>query len=439
MVKTRHLPQNDESCGWLKGLPSRTTNPPLKEEIRAEWVIIGAGFTGMAAARQLATLHPDQRIVLLEANRAAEGASARNSGFLIDATLNEGYGTAGDVEAFQRKFNLNVEAIAEVRHLVETYSIDCDWDPCGKLYGARHHKYFPKLENFSRLLTELGLDHDVLTGAELNSALGTEFYNMAVRTKGSVMLHTGKLARGLLNALPDQIELYEDTPVLEWQRRDGRWEINTPEGRISAQNLIFATNAFTPELRAMPNRSFGLGLTASMSRVLTDAEYQSIGAPAPYGLLSVDLMGATVRITSDRRLLIRNTCEVVPRMAMSQGDLAHRRKYHIAALHKRFPTLPPEIFEHSWSGYVNISANTEHVFTQIRENAWVAGCYNANGIGLANLFGREIANLASGQDSEVIPRIQARCNPARLPPQPFMYWGARLRLAKGRITGRSEE
>ncbi len=85
------LPKNDESCGWIKQIPSRQVQPALSGKQHADWVVIGAGFTGLAAARQLALLHPQARIVVLEAQRAAEGSSARNSGFLVDSTLNEGH------------------------------------------------------------------------------------------------------------------------------------------------------------------------------------------------------------------------------------------------------------------------------------------------------------------------------------------------------------
>ena len=438
LLQTRHLPKNDDSCGWIADLPPRTSNPAIATEVTTDWAIIGAGFTGMAAARQLSQLCPQDRIVLLEANAAAEGASARNSGFLIDATLNEGYGTANDIEVFKQKYDLNVAAIAEVEKLVQRFGVDCDWDRCGKLYGARHSRYHEKLSGFSSLLGQLELPHDVLTGSALSEKLGTTFYSKAVWTKSSVMLHTGKLARGLLENLPAQVELFENSPVTSWGRVNGVWELRTPSGSVRAKNLIFATNAFSPELKVNPDRTFALGLTASMSRPLTDAEFHRIGSPAPYGLLSVDLMGATVRITSDRRILIRNTCEVVPTVSMGADQVAQRRRHHIQALQQRFPSLSSDIFENTWSGYVNLSANTQHVFKSLGDQVWIAGCYNANGIGLANLFGREIANLATGRHSALITRIQARCHPARLPPQPLLYWGARLRLAKARITGRTE-
>ena len=62
------LPKNDNSCGWIKQLPSRQSRPYLSSEQHADWVVLGGGYTGLAAARQLSILHPKSRIILLEGN-----------------------------------------------------------------------------------------------------------------------------------------------------------------------------------------------------------------------------------------------------------------------------------------------------------------------------------------------------------------------------------
>ncbi|ESY30759.1 hypothetical protein X747_31940 [Mesorhizobium sp. LNJC384A00] len=438
MLKVKQLPGNDSTCGWLSQLPERATKPQLRGTQKADWVVVGGGYTGMAAVRQLSILRPRERIVLLEANRVGEGASSRNSGFLVDATLNEGTGTASDLDVFREKYRLSLAAIAEVKSLVDRYGIDCDWDPCGKLYGARDPRYFGRLENFARLLDALGIENEVLTGTKLTAHIGTDFYNTAVWTKTSVILQPAKLARGLSNNLPPSVEVYENSPVVSWQSAGGGHRLTTPSGEVVARNVIMAVNGFMPEVGVRPDRSFALQLTASMSRPLTDNEYATIGMPKPYGLLSADAMGATIRLTRDRRLLVRNTCEVPQHMSLDANMLSRRKPDHVRALVERFPALPPDIFTHTWSGIVSISANGHHVFGKVADCLFVAGCYNANGLGLANLLGREAANLAAGQDSEWIPLIKKRAQPKRLPPQPLLGWGVRLRLMRDRFLARSE-
>ena len=79
-----HLPKDDHSCGWYQALPEAAPVTRLKGVQQADYAVLGAGFAGLAAARRLAEHHPNARIVLVDAQRAAEGASGRNSGFVID-------------------------------------------------------------------------------------------------------------------------------------------------------------------------------------------------------------------------------------------------------------------------------------------------------------------------------------------------------------------
>ena len=78
------LPNDDNSCGWYAALAPAAPVKKLKGSQTADYAIIGAGFAGLAAARRLAELKPDARIILIDAQRVAEGASGRNSGFVID-------------------------------------------------------------------------------------------------------------------------------------------------------------------------------------------------------------------------------------------------------------------------------------------------------------------------------------------------------------------
>lgn len=80
----RRLPVDPGPSGWNEILPTRPAARELDEDITADWLVIGAGFAGLAAARRLRQLYPEDRVVLLEAKRVGEGPAGRNSGFMID-------------------------------------------------------------------------------------------------------------------------------------------------------------------------------------------------------------------------------------------------------------------------------------------------------------------------------------------------------------------
>ena len=73
---------NDNNCSWINELALRTNIQILQSNEDCEWLVIGAGYTGLSAARKLGQLYPNQKIILVDAQLAGEGASSRNSGYL---------------------------------------------------------------------------------------------------------------------------------------------------------------------------------------------------------------------------------------------------------------------------------------------------------------------------------------------------------------------
>ena len=149
-------------------------------------------------------------------------------------------------------------------------------------------------------------------------------------------------------------------------------------------------------------------------------------------------MGATIRMTNDRRILIRNTAEVHNPYKMTRSNLKKRSLKQRIGIKKRFPQLPDDIIQTTWSGIVSRTRNSSQIFEKIEENIFVAGCYNGSGIGVGTLFGEQIAIKASKEHSKEIETIEARNKPTWLPPQPFLDIGVRARLIYERIRAKSE-
>ena len=175
-----------------------------------------------------------------------------------------------------------------------------------------------------------------------------------------------------------------------------------------------------------------------MTRKLSDKEFQSIGKPKEWGVLPVRPMGATIRMTKNRRILIRNTAEVHNPFSMSQFDLDKRSINQRIGIKKRFPQLPEDIIQSSWSGIVSRSRNSSQIFEKIDENIFVAGCYNGSGIGVGTLFGEQIAIKANEQHTKEIETIEDRNKPNWLPPQPLLNMAIKSRLIYERIRAKSE-
>jgi glycine/D-amino acid oxidase-like deaminating enzyme len=133
-------------------------------------------------------------------------------------------------------------------------------------------------------------------------------------------------------------------------------------------------------------------------------------------------MGATIRITRDKRILIRNTAEVSNPFKMTELELDKRTAIQRIGINKRFPQLPNDVIESTWSGVVSRTRNSLPIFEKLDDNIFVAGCYNGSGIGVGTLFGEQIAIKASNETSEEIKIIEKKKTYMASSNIFFRYW-----------------
>tara|TARA_Y100000591_G_scaffold155895_1_gene134123 strand:+ start:154 stop:1458 length:1305 start_codon:yes stop_codon:yes gene_type:complete len=429
---------NDNGCSWINDLSPRNNIRTINSNLESDWLIIGAGFTGLSAARKLSQIYPNQKIILIDAQLAGEGASSRNSGYLVDTTLNDGFTSNKELENYKKKTNIYKLGIEAVKRFIKEYQVDCDWNECGKYFASSKLNDKKLLENFSETLSKLGFENNLIFKNDLSKKLGTNFYKIALHTKGGILLHPGKLVRAMIDTLPENIDLYENSSLLNWSKKNDMITCNFKNGSVKSKKIIFATNGFLKSLGIKTNYNFPITLTASMTRPLTKEEFISIGQPKEWGVLPVKPLGATIRMTKDRRILIRNTVEVHNPFMMSNQDLEKRKIKQKIGLKKRFPQLSDSLIQSSWSGIVSRTRNSSQIFEKIDTNIFVAGCYNGSGIGVGTLFGEQIAIKASNEHSKEIEIIEARNKPTWLPPQPFLNLGIKTRLLYERIRAYSD-
>ena len=242
----------------------------------------------------------------------------------------------------------------------------------------------------------------------------------------------------MIDTLPKNINLYENSPLLEWNDYKDMILCKFHNANIITKKIIFCTNGFLKSLGIKKNYNFPLTLTASMTRPLSDKEFKSIGEPKEWGVLPVRPMGATVRMTKDKRILVRNTAEVFNPNQMKDEEIKKRSIKQYRSIKKRFPMLPTNIIESSWSGVVSRTRNSSQIFDKIDKNVFVAGCYNGSGIGVGTLFGEQIAIKVCNENSSEIDFIENMIKPNWLPPEPFLSMGVKARLIFERFKAKSE-
>lgn len=438
VAEIRLLPADDSTNGWSRILPPRPPTPPLVGDVRADWVVVGAGFAGLAACRRLAEIHPDDRIVLLEAQEVGEGASGRNSGFAIDVPHNVG-SSLEELDGSRRFMRLSRAAIDHLGRAVAAAGIDCQWSRRGK-YHAAVSSWGRRtiLEPFAKELDALGEPYRWLDHAQLVEEIGTPYYTAAVYTPGGVLMNPAALTRGLAGSLPDSVTLHERSPVTALEYANGV-RLTTPRGSVFAPKLILATNGFAEQFGFFRGRLLIFAADASLTRPLLPAERAALGGNDEWGLTPANAFaGVTMRLTRDHRILIRQRIAYGPSFRRSDADRMAVRRDHQRLFEARFPMLPEVAMEHTWTGYLCLSRNHAPGFGRVAPNVYAAVCQNAVGVTKGTISGVLAADMAAGQDNPLIADMESLGTPAPLPPKPLLGVGVRARLGWELLRARAE-
>ena len=136
-----------------------------------------------------------------------------------------------------------------------------------------------------------------------------------------------------------------------------------------------------------------------------------------------------MRLTADRRILIRQNIRFRPSFRASDAERSRVRAEHQRLFRARFPMLPAVTMEHTWTGFVCLSGNGAPAFGRVAPNVTAALCQNAVGVAKGTVSGLLAADLATGCDNPLIAEIEALGTPDRLPPRPLLDLGVRARFA----------
>lgn len=424
-----HLPVNDNGNGWSRILPSRTPKPSLAADIDVDWIVVGAGYAGLAAARRLAENRPDDTIALIEAGEVGENASGRNSGFAID--LPHVVGSSKDeLEGSHRYMALARFAIDYHETQIARHGIDCDWAQPGKYQTAVSDQGVRDfLEPFARELEALGEPYTWIDKPDLDRRLGTAHFKAAVYTPGCRLLNPAALTRGLADSLPDNVTLYENTPVTGLETgRDIR--LTTAGGEVRGAQMILGVNAFAEHFGYYIRQLLPFAANASLTRRLTPAERDALGCEDNWGVTPANAFASiTMRFTNDHRILIRNNIYYNPKMRETGAFLQDIARRHKRLFDERFPMLPEVEMEYTWTGYICFSQNGAPGFGRLADNLYSSVCQNAIGVTKGTAGGVLAADMACGVDNELIGYMLDLGQPSKLPPRPLLDIGVRARLA----------
>jgi len=366
-------------------------HPTLRGSVYADVCVIGGGFTGVAAALHLAERHFD--VVLLEAARIGAGASGRSGGQVHSGqrqgvlALEQAFGA----ERARLLWQLAEEAKATVRERIERHAIACDLRP-GVLTAAHKPADATELE---RTVEALGERYDYpharyVSRDEMAEILGTRRYFGGLLDRGACHLHPLNYVLGLADAaLAADVRLFEHSRVVRIETTRPPI-VTTEHGRVEARYVVLAMNGYlgrlVPELAGwiMPINNFMLA-TAPLGEAAARALIRDDVAVADSKFV-LDYF----RLSADRRLLFGGGETYGPRFP---SDIKSFVRHYML---RTFPQLADVAIDHGWGGTVAITRNRLPHFARLAPEVFVAHGYSGQGIALATLAGKLIAEAIAG-------------------------------------------
>ncbi|MGD2171333.1 MAG: FAD-binding oxidoreductase [Gammaproteobacteria bacterium] len=433
MIRVNSKPADLGASGWVEILPPRVPREALRQDIDCDYLVVGAGFAGLAAARRIRQLDPGAQVVLLEARRVADGPAGRNSGFMIDlphALAKGSYG--GKSERDSRNIRINRAAIEFAADAVREYGLEAEaFVPRGKINAAAGRQGSEHNRAYARHLEALGEPCRLLDAREMKAVCGSDYYCGGLETPGTAIIQPALYVRSFADAIAGgpRCGLYENSAVESLERTGERWRAITSQGSVRAARVILAVNGLIETFGFYRHRLMHINLYASMTRALARAEIDTLGGVENWGFTPADPIGSTVRrIDGSRgtRLVIRNRCTYEASLRLPRDRLLGVRGDHQRTLYARFPMLEDVGMEYTWSGRLCLSRNEAWASGELAPGLFSACCQNGLGTTRGTVAGIVAAEQAhGGGEPSLVPDFPAREQPSRLFPEPFMTLGAR--------------
>lgn len=408
------FPDYPDRCGWNAMLPPRSPRPAAQGDQRADFAVVGAGFTGLAAARRLADLHPQARIAVLEATEVGEGSSGRNSGFASPTDIPGGTSPAALASAAAQD-RLGEEGFAWLVELMQRHGIDCGLHLSGRIKGAATERGEAVVRGMLATVQALGLPHALLGPAEMEQRIGTRYYRLALFTEGGYLLDPAALIRGLADSLPENVALHEASPVRALRRDGALWRLETGDATVTAPVVVMATNAAVKHFGHLRDRIVTIYTYAGISAPVPDGA--AFGTLPSWGLLACHRLGTTVRRVGPDRLMVRSLYAYERGLPEARVRDELRRRFH-----RRYPALSAIDLEHVWGGTTALTMNGAPWWGELDRNLYgFAGC-NGSGIVKGTVLGKRLAERIAGHDTSA--EIQAAFGTASwVAPEPFRTIG----------------
>lgn len=417
---------------WLDRADRPAPRPRLSEEVDADLLVVGGGFTGLWTAVTAAERDPGRRIVLVERDRIAEHASGRNGGFCSSSIT---HGLGNGIDRFEDEMDtllrLGSETLDEIEAALARLGIDADAERTGELDIANADWQVDDLREMSSAAAFLGKEMPLLPGPQARARVNSPMVKAALFDPEVIMLDPAKLAWGLAAAAERLgVRIYEHTEVSGLRRENDRMRARTGFGDVVADRVVLATSASPSLVRRLRPYTVPVWDYALMTEPLDAERRAALGWAGREGLADCGPRFHYFRLTADDRILFGGW----DALYHYGSDDSRRHEYEPAEfallaehLLQMFPQLEGVRASHTWGGVIDTCSRFCAFWDRSHGGRVVTTVgFTGLGVGASHFAAATSLDLVDGLSTERTALKMVRSKPIPFPPEPLRWTGITL-------------
>jgi glycine/D-amino acid oxidase-like deaminating enzyme len=391
-----------ESNYWLT---TTSMPPPTAGDLhtRVDVAVIGAGFTGLSAARTVAKR--GAQVAVLEAHSIGWGASSRNGGMVLTGmklspqTLASRYG----MELTRRMYADSLASIDLVEQVIREESIDCKFSRGGHLEVACKQSHFDAYARSAELIAkEFHHVLRIVARKQLSDEIGSAIYFGGMVDETSAAVNPAQYVSGLARAAMNAgARIYENAHVQQITQAShngtGGFQITTLRGNIFVRDVLIATSGYTSAaIPALQKKVIPIGSFIITTEPLPEAVAKEL---SPRNRMIYDSKHYLhyYRLTPDNRMLFGGRAAFFPETQNTirrSAEILRRDMVHV------FPQLRDAKIDHAWGGTLDFCFDTMPHAGQLDGMHYALG-YAGHGVAMATYLGAKIAEKICGAKDDI--------------------------------------